>query len=57
MGELRIAALFDIVVDHPESLPAVVDLRECLRYTNLHQRLAASFRQSIQDRLLHAGKL
>ncbi len=35
LGRLRISEMFDIVVEHPESLPAVRDLAACLRHTNV----------------------
>eukprot|EP00887_Chlorella_sp_A99_P005758 scaffold1.g5758.t1 len=55
VGSKRIADLFDIVVDFPESLPAVHDLRDCLRNTNLHGKLVRVFGRAIQSRLLHPG--
>ena len=35
LGRLRVSQMFDIVVDYPDSLPAVRDLAACLRHTNL----------------------
>ncbi|KAK9820288.1 hypothetical protein WJX72_008627 [[Myrmecia] bisecta] len=55
VGQLRIGEMFDIVVDYPESLPAVGDIRDCLRNTNLHQQFITRFRAATQARLLHAG--
>ena len=55
VGQRRIAQFFDIVVEHPDSLPAIADLTICLRYTNMHHKFAAQFRKAMQDRLLHAG--
>jgi len=49
------AQLFDLVVDYPESRPALRDLAACLRRARLHGALAARFRAAIQTRLLHAG--
>lgn len=37
------------------SLPAVHDLQECLRNTNLHSKLIRVFGKAIQARLLHPG--
>ena len=39
LASLRISELFDLVVDWPESLPALDDLNECLRHTREHSRL------------------
>ncbi|PSC76910.1 anaphase-promoting complex subunit 2 [Micractinium conductrix] len=55
VGALRIDRLFDLVVDWPDSLPALEDLKECLSNTSLHRRLVASFRRALVDRLLHPG--
>ena len=55
VGQLRIKEMFDIVVDYPESRPAVQDVKECLAHTNLHRRFVAGFKEAIRERLLHAG--
>ena len=55
VGQLRISQMFDIVVDYPDSLPAVEDMRVCLRDTNLHHKFVAQFRKATQARLLHPG--
>ncbi|KAI7840711.1 hypothetical protein COHA_005527 [Chlorella ohadii] len=55
VGGLRIADMFDIVVDWPDSLPAVEDIRDCLQNTSLHRRFVAAFRKSLTDRLLRPG--
>lgn len=47
--------LFDLVVDYPESRPALHDVAACLRHTSLHGMFTARFRTAIQQRLLHAG--
>ena len=57
VGQLRIREMFDIVVDYPESRPAVQDMKECLAHTSLHRHFVACFKQAIQERLLHAGTL
>lgn len=49
--------MFDIVVDYPDSRPAVQDVKDCLAHTNLHRKFVAGFKQAIRERLLHAGKL
>lgn len=56
VGQLRIQEMFDIVVDYPDSRPAVQDVKDCLAHTNLHRKFVAGFKQAIGERLLHAGQ-
>ena len=56
VGRARIAQFFDIVVEHPDSLPAVKDLRACLAHTSLEDAFIHSFQAAIHHRLLHAGE-
>eukprot|EP00198_Chlamydomonas_reinhardtii_P009260 XP_001698597.1 cullin-related protein [Chlamydomonas reinhardtii] len=55
LGRLRVSQMFDIVVDYPDSLPAVRDLAACLRHTNLQSLFVCAFKRALQQRLLHAG--
>ncbi|GAB2280248.1 anaphase-promoting complex subunit 2 [Dionaea muscipula] len=55
LQDLRIAKLFEIVVDYPDSSPAIEDLKECLDYTGQHSKLVDSFTNSLKYRLLTAG--
>ena len=55
LGALRGAQLFDIIVDFPDSSPALHDLRACLARTQLAPQLGRAFRASLRRRLLHAG--
>ena len=55
LGRARIGQFFDIVVEHPDSLPAVHDLRACLARTSLQAHFIHGFKAAIQHRLLHAG--
>lgn len=55
LGAIRTGDMFDIVVDYPDSAPAVADMAECLRLTSLHNMFTQRFKQSLQQRLLHAG--
>lgn len=55
VGQLRMTEMFDIVVDYPDSRPAVQDVKDCLAHTNLHRKFIAGFKQAIGERLLHAG--
>jgi anaphase-promoting complex subunit 2 len=55
LGALRSSDMFDIVIDYPDSAPALQDLAVCLQHTSLAGHFAASFRAALQQRLLHAG--
>jgi len=47
--------MFDIVIDYPDSAPALQDLAVCLQHTSLAGHFAATFKAALQQRLLHAG--
>ncbi|CAH2079994.1 unnamed protein product [Thlaspi arvense] len=55
LQDLRIAKLFEIIVDYPESSSAIEDLKQCLEYTGQHSKLVESFISSLKYRLLTAG--
>uniref|UniRef100_A0A0D9W6D7 Anaphase-promoting complex subunit 2 n=2 Tax=Leersia perrieri TaxID=77586 RepID=A0A0D9W6D7_9ORYZ len=55
LQDLRIGKLFEIIVDYPESSPAIEDLKHCLEYTGQHSKLVDSFISSLRYRLLTAG--
>ncbi|KHG27842.1 Anaphase-promoting complex subunit 2 -like protein [Gossypium arboreum] len=55
LQDLRIAKLFEIIVDYPESSPAIEDLKQCLEYTGQHSKLVESFISALRYRLLTAG--
>ncbi|KAL6763563.1 hypothetical protein V8C86DRAFT_2491647 [Haematococcus lacustris] len=55
LGCLRLAQMFDIVVDYPDSQPAVQDMAVCLQHTHLHARFVSEFKAALTARLLHAG--
>ncbi|CAM9002041.1 unnamed protein product [Rhodiola kirilowii] len=55
LQDLRIAKLFEIIVDYPESSPAIEDLKQCLEYTGQHSKLVDSFISALRYRLLTAG--
>lgn len=55
IGDLRTTSLFDLVIDFPESLPALKDLRVCLKHTGRHRHLASTFGNAVRGRLLHPG--
>lgn len=47
--------MFDLVIDYPDSLPALQDLKACLRYTDGYRPLVAVFGRAIRTRLLQPG--
>ncbi|XP_025096044.1 LOW QUALITY PROTEIN: anaphase-promoting complex subunit 2-like [Pomacea canaliculata] len=47
--------LFNIIIEFPESEPAVRDLRICLEKTDLRPHLVSSLRKALESRLLHPG--
>ncbi|VVB09331.1 unnamed protein product [Arabis nemorensis] len=55
LQDFRIAKLFEIIVDYPESSPAIEDLKQCLEHTGQHSKLVESFISSLKYRLLTAG--
>ncbi|KAJ9468139.1 Anaphase-promoting complex subunit 2 [Diplonema papillatum] len=55
-GKLRASEFFDILVEYPDSRPALLDLKQCLvDIPELYAFLVASARQQLSRRLLHAG--
>ncbi|ONK64542.1 uncharacterized protein A4U43_C07F27180 [Asparagus officinalis] len=55
LQDLRIGKLFEIIVDYPDSSPAIEDLKKCLEHTGQHSKLVESFVSSLRYRLLTAG--
>ncbi|EJC98132.1 Cullin [Fomitiporia mediterranea MF3/22] len=53
--ELRTSEIFDIIVDYPESTPALVDLRDCLQRVDMRGELVSTLRRLNRKRLLHPG--
>ncbi|KAF9349399.1 Anaphase-promoting complex subunit 2 [Mortierella sp. NVP85] len=54
-GDLRIKEFFDIVVECPDSEPAVLDLQECIEWTGQREQLQNAFLATIDKRLMHPG--
>ncbi|XP_011163041.2 anaphase-promoting complex subunit 2 isoform X2 [Solenopsis invicta] len=52
---IRIDHLFNIIIEYPESQPAVDDLRVCLDRTDKRKVLVKNLQEAIKTRLLHAG--
>ncbi|CAH1119635.1 unnamed protein product [Phaedon cochleariae] len=51
----RIDQLFNIIIEYPESLPALEDLRLCLPRTDLKPMLTKKLQKAMETRLLHPG--
>lgn len=51
----RIDQLFNIIIEYPDSEPAVEDLRICLQKTDLRQHLTQKLQRALETRLLHPG--
>lgn len=49
--------LLNIVLDFPESIAAIEDLKFCLERTNQRQQLLTSLKSAFESRLLHPGGL
>jgi len=55
-GHTRIRQLFTIIVEFPESEPALIDLSECIdRVQELRKELVQALRSDLEARLLHPG--
>ena len=61
LGALRTTQLFDIIIDYPDSTPAVEDLRLCLENTNHHAQVgycgSTTWRTLRHNSLLSARRL
>ncbi|KIJ64413.1 hypothetical protein HYDPIDRAFT_175406 [Hydnomerulius pinastri MD-312] len=53
--DLRTREIFDIIVDFPDSIGALQDLKECLQRVDQRAELVQSIRRSNKKRLLHPG--
>ncbi|KAJ8481473.1 hypothetical protein ONZ45_g15310 [Pleurotus djamor] len=53
--DLRTKEIFDIIIDFPDSMGALQDLKECLQRVDQRAALVQSLRQSHRKRLLHPG--
>jgi len=51
----RIEQLFNIIIEFPDSQPALEDLRDCLVKTNLRNFLTNNLRKVLDAKLLHPG--
>jgi len=53
--DLRTKELFDIIIDYPDSVAALHDLKECLQRVDQRSQLVQSLRKANKRRLLHPG--
>ncbi|KAI5797896.1 hypothetical protein DFH27DRAFT_483276 [Peziza echinospora] len=53
LGRLRVGELFDIMVDWPDSLGGIMDLRAYISTPQTRLHLTASFTTAISNRILH----
>ncbi|KAA1469713.1 hypothetical protein DENSPDRAFT_864325 [Dentipellis sp. KUC8613] len=53
--DLRTKEIFDIIIDHPDSTPALQDLKECLQRVDQRSQLVQTLRKANKKRLLHPG--
>ncbi|KAJ2803338.1 Anaphase-promoting complex subunit 2 [Coemansia guatemalensis] len=54
-SELRMSELFSMIIDFPDSRPAIDDLRQCVGAMHNMREIAVSLRRAVQQRLLHPG--
>ncbi|KJA24366.1 hypothetical protein HYPSUDRAFT_38802 [Hypholoma sublateritium FD-334 SS-4] len=53
--DLRTSEIFDIIIDFPDSMGALQDLRDCLQRVDQRANLVRALRKSNAKRLLHPG--
>lgn len=53
--KIQINQLFNIIIEFPESLPALEDLRQTLQKTDLRSLLTSKLQKAMELRLLHIG--
>ncbi|KAF8349626.1 hypothetical protein F5887DRAFT_1059783 [Amanita rubescens] len=53
--DLRTKEIFDIIIDFPDSMGALQDLKECLQRVDQRAALVQSLRKANRRRLLHPG--
>lgn len=54
-AKTHIDQLFNIIIEFPESEPAILDLKVCLEKTDLRGTLVTSLKTALETRLLHPG--
>ncbi|XP_033732322.1 anaphase-promoting complex subunit 2-like [Pecten maximus] len=54
-AKTQIDQLFNIIIEYPESEPAILDLKVCLEKTDQRPHLVTSLKSALETRLLHPG--
>lgn len=54
-GNVIIDQFFNIIIDYPDSVPAINDLQICLRSIDLRKNLIRNLKETLEKRLLHPG--
>ncbi|KAI8606530.1 hypothetical protein EDD21DRAFT_360723 [Dissophora ornata] len=54
-GDLRIKEFFNIIVECPDSKPAVHDLKACIEWSGQREQLQNAILMAMEKRLLHPG--
>lgn len=52
---IRIDQLFNIIIEYPDSQPAIEDIKVCLGKTELRSTLSRELQTALESRLLHPG--
>jgi len=55
-AKTQIEQLFNIIIEFPESEPAILDLKVCLEKTDQRSHLVSSLKSALETRLLHPGQ-
>ncbi|XP_053208233.1 LOW QUALITY PROTEIN: anaphase-promoting complex subunit 2-like [Panonychus citri] len=54
-AQMRTSQMFDMIIEYPDSEPALEDLKECLEKCHNRTKVINSIRDSFDARLLHPG--
>lgn len=54
-AKIIIEQFFNIIIDYPDSQPAIDDLKVCLEKIDLRKHLVKTLKESLEIRLLHPG--
>lgn len=55
LGKIRIAQMLELLNRFPKSMPALEDLKDCIRSTNLKPSVTMALRDQFTDKMLNAG--
>lgn len=57
LGKIRITQMLELLDRFPRSMPALEDLKDCIRSTNLKPSVTAALKNQFTDKMLNAGTL